>query len=140
MSNVSSAENESIPGTMSEAGDSSNTTSKGASTIATNSSPNKNTNASTRSRQANSATRDKLISSEPKDFSGAMKNFYNILSMRYENDLVKKVSFMEFKRSYISHVECNSEKYGNELADFLRTEKDPKKVLRCPHRRRRSHN
>ena len=43
-----------------------------------------------------------------------MKDFRYVLGMRYENDLGDKVNFEEFKISFISHVQCNSEKYGNE--------------------------
>ena len=83
------------------------------------------------SRQRNTQ-REKLISSEQKVFSGAMKDFTHIMGMRYEQDLVNKVSFENFKRNFISHVECNSAKYGDELADFLRTGKDPKDSFKLP--------
>ena len=76
--------------------------------------------------------KDKLISSEQQDFSGAMKDFSYIMGMRYEQDLVNKVSYEKFKRNFISHIECNSVKYGDELANFLRTGKDPKDSFKLP--------
>ena len=122
---TSSAGGDAASDTHSQATTASNiTTNSNNNATNTNSSTNNNSNAS-RGR-GNHAGKDKLISSEQKSFSGAMKDFKNVLGMRYEQDLENKVNFEEFKRNFISHVECNSTKYGNELADFLRTGKDPK--------------
>ena len=93
-----------------------------------------------RPRQGHYTQKEKLASSEQKDFSGAMKDFNNIMGMRYEQDLQNKVSYENFKRNLVSHVECNSKKYGDELADYLRTGNDPKDSFTQPTSTKKSRN